>query len=183
MRAADGGGPEPLRLHIGGTQARPGWKILNIQPGPAVDFVGDCKSLAQFSDGSVEEIYAAHVLEHLGYERELPLALTEMRRVLAPGRLLRLSVPDLDVLCGMFCDPNLTREQRFHVMRMIFGGQLDRHDLHKTGLNWEFLSGYLAGAGFVDVARVADFGLFPGDCSSLRFAGRMISLNVMARRP
>jgi predicted SAM-dependent methyltransferase len=68
-------------------------------------------------------------------------------------------------------------------MRMMFGGQMDEHDLHKTGLNWEFLAGYLAAAGFVDVARVAEFGLFPGDCSSLCYAGRMISLNVTARRP
>lgn len=32
----------PFRLNIGGEVARDGWKILNIQPGPHVDFVGNC---------------------------------------------------------------------------------------------------------------------------------------------
>ena len=45
-----------LRLHIGGTQAKEGWKILNIEPGPQVDFVGDCGSLPQFAENSVERI-------------------------------------------------------------------------------------------------------------------------------
>jgi len=55
------------RLHIGGKQVKEGWKILNIQPGKGVDFVGDAADLSQFNDGTFDEVYAAHVSEHLGY--------------------------------------------------------------------------------------------------------------------
>ena len=84
---------EPLRLHIGGKEPSPEWKIFNIQPGPNVDFVGNCIDLGQFADGSVASIYASHVLEHLGYKKELPTALREFHRVLVPGGSLMVSEP------------------------------------------------------------------------------------------
>jgi len=171
-----------LRLNIGGIEVHEGWKILNIQPGPGVDYVGTCATLSQFSENSVDEIYAAHVLEHLGYQQELAGALREMHRVLIPGGLLRLSVPDMDILCRIYVNPSLQAEERFHVMRMMFGGQINEHDFHKVGLNWELLSQYLNEAGFREIGRVSEFGLFPGDCSSLRFANQLVSLNVVARK-
>lgn len=84
-----------MRLHIGGTEVKAGWKILNVQPGPGVDYIGDCSDLSQIADGSVDEIYASHVLEHLGYVEKLPRAHTEFHRVLkkgeAPGSAFRIS--------------------------------------------------------------------------------------------
>jgi predicted SAM-dependent methyltransferase len=171
-----------LRLNIGGIEVRDGWKILNIQPGPGVDYVGTCAKLDQFSEASVDEIYAAHVIEHLGYQQELARALREMHRVLIPGGVLSLSVPDLDVLCRLFVSPTLNADQRFFVMRMMFGGQIDQYDFHKTGLTWDFLSGYLTKSGFHEVRRVTEFGLFTEDCSSMRFGDQLISLNVVARK-
>ncbi|MDH3584596.1 MAG: methyltransferase domain-containing protein, partial [Phycisphaerae bacterium] len=120
-------GQEVLRLHIGGREAKQGWKILNIQDGPGVDFVGNCVDLSQFPDGSVAEIYASHVVEHLGYQQELPKALAEFHRVLRPGGRALISVPDLELLCRMFLHPELKPEQRFYLMRVIMGGQCDDH--------------------------------------------------------
>ena len=88
-----------LKLNIGGTGRLEGWKNLNIQPGPDIDFTGDCKDLGQFSDGSVAEVYASHILEHLSYVNELVAVLREMHRVLKTGGILRISVPDFEVLC------------------------------------------------------------------------------------
>jgi predicted SAM-dependent methyltransferase len=171
--------PEKNRLHIGGTERRAGWKILNIQTGPHVDYVGDCTDLSRFANDSVDEVYASHVHEHLGYQKELPGALAEIRRILKPGGLLRISVPDLDVLCQLFLHPNLTPQDRFHVMRMMFGGQVDAFDFHKTGLNWQILCGFLGNAQFKSARRVDSFQLFQ-DCSTIQFAGQLISLNVEA---
>ena len=63
------------RLNIGGTERRDGWKILNILPGPEVDYVGDCTDLTQLADASVDDVYASHVLEHLGYGEDLASSL------------------------------------------------------------------------------------------------------------
>lgn len=168
-----------LRLHIGGWVARPGWKVLDVNPGPHVDYVGNCRDLSQFGDGSVGEVYASHVYEHLAYQKELPAALAEVHRVLCPGGVFRVSVPDLETLCRLFLDPKRTPQERFHVMRMMFGGQMDGHDFHYVGLTAEFLAHFLAQAGFRQMKRVQQFGLFE-DTSNLRVGGVLISLNVEA---
>lgn len=171
----------PLRLHIGGKNRHPGWQIVDTVPGQHVDYVRSCTDLSIFADDSVMEIYASHVLEHLGYQSELARTLGEFHRVLKPGGTLRASVPDLSTLCALFVDPALQFAERFHVMRMMFGGQLDPFDFHKVGLSEEFLAGYLTNAGFTEVERVDAFGLFE-DASSLVFKGRPISLNIAARK-
>ena len=168
-----------LRLHIGGEQPRPGWKILNVQPGPHVDYIGDCTDLSQFADGTVDEIYASHVVEHLSYVDKLPRTLAEIHRVLRKGGVARISVPDFELLCRMFVDPVRSRDERIFIMRMIFGGQVDAHDFHHVGLTFEFLSHFLSEAGFEKVERVKEFGLFD-DTSLIRYAGVPISLNVVA---
>lgn len=170
---------ERLRLHIGGRQPKPGWKILNIQPGPHVDYIGDCTSLAQFADGSVAEVYASHVFEHLGFRVELPQALREVWRVLEPGGVFRISVPDFECLCRLFVDPNTPADQKFSLMMHVFGAQEDPYDFHRVGLTQAFLAAMLFKAGFTRARRVKEFGLFD-DYSSYRRFGVLISLNIEA---
>jgi len=173
---------EPLRLHIGGWEVRPGWKILDVLTGPKVDFVGNCTDLRQFAENSVQTIYASHVLEHLGYQEEVISALREMKRVLVPGGELMFSVPDLEVLSKLFVHPQLGPHERFKVMRMMFGGQMNSADFHRMGWTWEFAQSILARFAFTNIRRVSAFGLF-NDTSRLEFGGVPISLNVMAEKP
>ncbi len=172
---------KPLHLHIGGKIAHPDWKILNLKAGPGVDFVGHCADLSIFDDGSVAEIYASHVIEHLSYKHEVPLALSEFNRVLAVGGQVRIGVPDLPTLCELYLDAALNARDRYDVTRMIFGGQLNAADFHYAGFDEESLTSRLHQAGFVDVERVSNFGLFD-DTSNYVFNGRPISLNLRARK-
>jgi len=171
------------RLHIGAQAKAEGWEVLDVNPGPHVDHVCDAKDLSRFADGSFVQIYASHVVEHFDYMDELQKTFIEWRRVLAPGGSILISVPDLDVLARLLLDRGrLTASDRYFVMRMIFGGHIDCYDYHLTGLNDEFLAHFLHSAGYVNIGRVRDFGLFH-DMSTMMFHGVPISLNMIAEKP
>ena len=173
--------PGEAWLNIGGTTRTDGWKVLNIQPGEHVDFVGDVSDLSRFAPESFDVVYTSHTLEHLGYQKALPMALAGIHRILRPGGKLFTSVPDLDTLCRLFVHEDASPSDRFHIMRMMFGGQIDQHDFHFVGLNAEFMVSFLSDAGFKDLHKVSEFGIF-NDTSSLRYAGMLISLNIVATR-
>ncbi len=170
------------KLHIGGHVKVPEWEIFDANPGPVVDHVGDARDLTLFPDNTFESIYASHVVEHFDYSGELAATLSEWRRVLVPGGTFFVSVPDLDVLARLFLDrQSLSLQERFQVMRMMFGGHIDQYDYHLVGLNEEFLNHFLTVAGFVQAVRVGSFGLFD-DTSGMQVRGVPISLNVIARK-
>jgi predicted SAM-dependent methyltransferase len=171
------------KLHIGSQVRAPGWEVLDANPGPHVDHVGNAGDLRAFADATFAEVYASHVLEHFDYKNEIQATLNEWHRVLEPGGLLHVSVPDLNVLARLFCDrQKLSADDRYLVMRMIFGAHSDRYDYHLVGLYDELLVYYLGTAGFATAKPVADFGYFQ-DSSLLELHGVRISLNVTAFKP
>jgi len=171
------------KLHIGGHVRVSGWEVLDANPGAVVDHVGDAGDLGRFETGAFEAVYASHVLEHFDYKDALGAALREWHRVLSPGGQLYVSVPDLDVLASLFVlKEKLTVEERYLVMRMMFGGHIDRFDYHLVGLSVDFLATFLGEAGFVNLRKVRSFGLFE-DTSAMLFKGVPISLNVVAEKP
>lgn len=169
------------RLHIGGVEQCNGWEIFNVAPGPNVDHVGRADDLSRFADGTFAELYASHILEHLDFTAELQRGLAEWYRVLADDGKLFVSVPDMDVLCKLFLAPQLALNDRFKIVKMMFGGHVDEHDYHKVGFNLGVLSYFLKEAGFVDITRVDDLGVF-NDTSRFVAHGVAISLNVIARK-
>lgn len=170
--------PDLMKLHVGGVEAKEGWKLLNIQPGTGVDYVGDIRDLSQFKDGCCRIVYGSHVLEHIS-QRDMVATLKGIRRILAPKGKLMISVPDLAILCKLFIDPETKQKDRFKVMRAMFGGQIDDHDFHYVGLSMDILGAYLQAAGFAMAQRIPSFGIFR-DTSSLFLCGVPISLNVIA---
>lgn len=117
-------------------------------------------------------------MEHVSQTDFLP-TLQGIHRVLCDGGEFYLSVPDLEALCKLFLDPKLEGTQRFHVMRMMFGGQVDQFDFHFIGLTAEFMTDFLRRAGFSSARRVQSFGLF-NDTSDFCPYGSPISLNMIA---
>jgi FkbM family methyltransferase len=171
------------KLHIGGNQQSTDWEILNVVPGPYVDHLCDARDLSRFPNNTFTDIYASHVLEHFDYMNELEAVLKEWYRVLAPGGTLYISVPDIDVLAHLVTlKDQLTVEERFSVMRMIFGGHMDKYDYHAVGFNQDLLMLFLANAGFENIQNVHHFGFF-NDASCLLFKGVPISLNMTTVKP
>lgn len=170
-------------LHIGGEEKTPGWEVLNANPAPYVDHVCNANDLSQFDDNTFQKVYASHVLEHFDYKDEISKVLDEWYRVLVPGGKIFISVPDLDVLCRLILDKeNFNIQQHFFIMRMLFGGHVDKYDYHVIGLNQDFLCGYLQQAGFVNMWRMSRFDFFD-DTSAMSYKGVPISLNIVAEKP
>ncbi len=170
--------PALRKLHIGGKEKKAGWELLNIQLAEGVDFIGDIKDLSQFPDATFSTIYGSHVLEHIS-QTQMVSTLAGLHRILVPDGQLLISVPDLEALCRLFINPELDKAGRFHIMRMMFGGQVDPFDFHYIGLSFEILMDYLGAANFKFCKRVAEFGIF-NDTSSYKPYGVPISLNVIA---
>lgn len=171
------------KLHIGGKIKAEGWEILNAVPAPEVDHICNANDLSLFENNTFDEIYASHVLEHFDYNGELQRTLKEWYRVLKPKGKLYVSVPDLDILAQLILEKKqLSITERFHIMRIIFGGHVDQYDYHYVGLNQEFLADILYSTGFIQLIRVQHFGLF-NDTSDLTFKGVNISLNIIAEKP
>lgn len=88
--AAQTGG---VRLHVGcGDHRLPGWINIDLRGG---DLPVDIRRSLALPSGSVTAVYLAHLLEHLEYKDEALATLREFHRVLAPGGLVRLVVPDM----------------------------------------------------------------------------------------
>src|SRR5260370_38419541 len=87
-----------LKLHLGcGKRYLPGFVHVDRADFPHIDFRCGADSLHMFESDAAELIYASHMLEY--FDRvEVRRVLEEWRRVLCPGGLLRLSMPDFEAL-------------------------------------------------------------------------------------
>jgi SAM-dependent methyltransferase len=84
------------RLNLGcGPRAAPGWINCDLRPHSGIDICSDLRRGLAIASDTIDCIAAIHVLQDLGWN-DIPPALHELRRVLKPGGVLRLAVPDLD---------------------------------------------------------------------------------------
>lgn len=95
--------PSPRRLHLGSAHVyKQGW--INIdQHGPRVDFVWDLRRPLPLPPGTVDAIFHEHLLEHLPVAEGLALT-RECHRLLRPGGILRIGVPDFGRLASGYAD-------------------------------------------------------------------------------
>lgn len=139
-----------LKLHVGcGPKYIPGFVHLDALPADHVDHVGRVENLEMFDDGSAELIYASHILEHFG-RHQYEAVLAEWHRVLAPGGVLRLAVPDFEACARLYVAGRLERGIA-DVVGLISGGQKDQYDYHAMIFDRESLTAALQRVGFSDV--------------------------------
>jgi predicted SAM-dependent methyltransferase len=93
---------ENIKLHLGcGKRYLPGYKHIDLSHYPHIDFVHDLRQLPMIENGSVEIIYASHVLEYFDDE-EVKFVLHEWHSKLQPKGILRLAVPDFEALAKVY---------------------------------------------------------------------------------
>jgi predicted SAM-dependent methyltransferase len=84
------------RLHWGcGENTVPGWINADRRGWPGVAIAGDIREGLPLESASIDYIVSIHALQDLPYFDIVP-ALAELRRVLVPGGVLRLGLPDMD---------------------------------------------------------------------------------------
>jgi predicted SAM-dependent methyltransferase len=140
------------KLHLGcGSKFIPGFFHVDAYKHPNVDVQGPVERLDFIPEDSIDLIYAAHVLEHFG-RHEVDAVLTEWRRVLKPGGVLRLSVPDYVACAKLLIDGRLARGID-EILGLMVGGQRDAHDYHKMIFDEASLEARLKKAGFSAMRR------------------------------
>src|SRR5205085_9397769 len=91
-----------INLHLGcGSVNHPNFINIDGLPAPHVHYIRPIEDLSPFKDNSVDLVYACHCLEHFRYKK-VPDVLSEWFRVLKKGGILRLSVPDFDLLLEIY---------------------------------------------------------------------------------
>jgi SAM-dependent methyltransferase len=83
------------RLNWGcGQHPEPGWVNSDLKEGPGIDISCDIRGGIPLDDGSFDYIVSIHALPMISYPDLVPV-LQELRRLLKPGGVLRLSLPDV----------------------------------------------------------------------------------------
>jgi predicted SAM-dependent methyltransferase len=91
QRIEEQGGP--LRLHLGsGSQPKKGWLNVDLAGDP-IDLAWNLAYGIPFGDATVDAIFHEHLLEHIPLQAGIAV-MDESFRVLKPGGILRIGVPD-----------------------------------------------------------------------------------------
>lgn len=170
-----------INLLIGGKTDKPGWTTLNADPSTNPDIVSDIRTLEGVASGSALTVYASHVFEHIELKDTLP-TLKRINEIMAPNGKLYLAVPDLTVLMQLLHDQRLDINQKIHVVRMIFGGQISSYDFHYFGYTFELLAAFLASCGFDRIRKVDSFDLHQDTSDFAPYFKKRISLNVTCQK-
>jgi len=176
---------EGMKLHIGcGKKYLTGYKHLDVINYDHVDFICDARQLNMIADQSVSEIYACHVLEHVE-RNEVANIIQEWCRVLEPGGVIRIAVPDFESIVDEYLEnKDLTRFQG-----LLYGGQTYDYNFHHVVFDYTQMKYLLENAGFHDVRKYDWRKFLPEDYDDYSRSylphmdfenGRLMSLNVIA---
>jgi SAM-dependent methyltransferase len=147
------------RLNLGCGPVTPaGWINVDCLHAPGVDLRSEVRVGLAVRSESLDYIVGMHVLQNLPYTEVEP-ALRELHRVLMPGGVLRLGVPDLDRAIAAYV---LRDRTFFHVPdahAASVGAKLVTQILWygsvRTPFTFDFAAEMLGRAGFRDVVRCA----------------------------
>ncbi len=166
--------PSPVKLHLGcGNRHLDGFVNIDLLSGVA-DVLADRTCLTFIRSDTVSHILVEHMLEHLG-RSQAQAALREWSRVLKPGGVLEIEVPDV-----IWCLENFLAApaaERYRVayedkgaIASIYGLQTNPGQFHKFGYTPEHLSECVSACGLEVIDVKLHMTYHP--CRSIRIWGR-----------
>jgi predicted SAM-dependent methyltransferase len=115
-----------------------------------VDVVASVERLP-LRDACASLVYASHILEHFD-RKSYRRVLAEWLRILEPGGVLRLAVPDFAACAALYYEKGL-EDGLSGLVGLIVGGQRDPYDFHKMIFDEDLLRRALLETGFREVRR------------------------------
>ena len=160
-------GSRDLKVHVGcGGHELPGWINIDNHPAPLAINLDWGLPLPT---GSARYVFVAHLLEHLFHPAQSSRLLGEIRRVLAPGGVVRIVVPDIEKYLRAYANGDEAffaerRRQRGLLAELTnletllpYAGAGATPDAlfehHKFGYDFATLARAVERAGLVDVRR------------------------------
>lgn len=155
---------QPVRVEIGPGESRLGdeWVTVSAYPGKSVDYLCEWGlDRLPFADESVTEIYASHVIEHVGW-MNVEAALMEARRVLQPGGQIELHTIDLDRVIDRMREGKVEHGQRHPMITANYrlfaypytAGDRACVNWHHGAFTYDYLEWLLDQCGFYMITHV-----------------------------
>lgn len=174
-------------VHLGcGPINHPAFINVDAIPLPHVHYVGSIARLPMFGDDTVDLLYASHCLEHISYHKTREV-LAEWYRVLKPGGVLRVSVPDLDRLIEIY---EAAGRDASSVIGQLYGGHDSPYNVHMTIFNRTGLQRLMTNVGFEDCRvwsphgdHLSDLSDFASYTKRIGEVDYPVSLNLEAAKP
>lgn len=136
---------------------------MDIDPTARPDILGHMTDMSVIPDEAYDAVYSSHSIEHL-YPHEVPVALSEFKRVLKPAGFALITCPDLQSVCALVAQGNL--EDTAYVsmvgpiapIDIIYGYRKAMAEgnlfmAHRTGFTAKTLTDSLRRAGFAAIAN------------------------------
>lgn len=149
------------------TFAGEGWREVRLDIDPRVrpDIVGSMLKMDMVPSGSMDAVFSSHSIEH-HYTHEVPLALSECRRVLKPDGFMVITCPDLQGLAALVAKGKLMEpfavapSGPISAIDVLYGYRPslaagNAFMAHRTGFTRDSLAVLLQEAGFKAVAGIA----------------------------
>lgn len=158
---------EGIKVVIGTrTYLGPDWTHVDIDQRPLtaadgsrhpVDVVCDARKIDLPNDYA-DIVYNSECLEHFPW-REYPKVLAEWCRIVKPGGIIRVEVPDFLLACKQILEAD-TLDMDRRMQQIFFAEQLNEFDFHYVGLTPRMLTEDFEKLNFkvVDVKRGSDWG-------------------------
>lgn len=183
-------GKDSLKVYYGcGHVKQNSYINVDVRWTPSVDVIGNLQWCSKNLKGQCDEVYLSHVLEHYTFPGKVMRqgsnsvlgALLDIHRMLKPGGVVRIAVPDFGAIAKLYVDGEFTLFPR--LCGRLCGEQDYPQNLHKCMFDREFLTFLLGKAGFSNVEDWDPQKLkFSVDASFDCLNGTQTSLNLMAEK-